>query len=344
MKVTFALAYLRNEAVTGGILYNRELSRSWAEDAEVSLCDVRMRFFQWRLAGPAWIAQHFAKLRSDWIVQAASSGYHSAWIIRFARRFFAKTRHLGIVHHPRWLENSVQKVDEVRFYNEFDRLLSISEHVKSEMIRAGVYKPIDVLYPGYVAPSCTVPSSNDPLRIIWNGHLIERKGALVLLDALGQLDPSINWSAEFIAASCPDGDYSARFHERFSQLDQKVGSRVQFSTRLPNEAFMGRLGQAGVFCLPSRVEGYSIATVEAMAQGCVPVVPFTENFCELLGSAEYPGLFHPCEPGALAALLSKLLIDSQIRAVCSSMIQQRLCSLPTWETFRSNARDYLQTL
>lgn len=55
-------------------------------------------------------------------------------------------------------------------------------------------------------------------------------------------------------------------------LKQLAGSRVKFLKNLPRKELVKTLKQADIFCLPSIVEGFGIATIEAMAGGLPAVL------------------------------------------------------------------------
>jgi glycosyltransferase involved in cell wall biosynthesis len=55
-------------------------------------------------------------------------------------------------------------------------------------------------------------------------------------------------------------------------LRQLAGNRVEFVKNLPRKKLIRLLKQADIFCLPSVVEGFGIATIEAMACGLPAVL------------------------------------------------------------------------
>jgi glycosyltransferase involved in cell wall biosynthesis len=56
------------------------------------------------------------------------------------------------------------------------------------------------------------------------------------------------------------------------RLKRLAGKETVFLKRLPRRQLIDRLKQAEIFCLPSVVEGFGIATIEAMACGLPAVL------------------------------------------------------------------------
>ncbi len=338
MRILAAFHRLKRTAPTGGELYDRRLYEAIGQDCDVVPTNVRYRWFVLRVHVFIWLLCFKEKARrADWICQAASGGERSALLVRLTRKLWPTVRHLGIVHHPRWLEDPRARQKEVKFYNRFDRLLVISDHIAALLREAGVTVPLSILRPGCSRPLLAGVAKERPPLILWNGHLLARKGPQVLLEALGQLPSSVPHRIEFIAATQTDAAFTARFQKGLAKLNQQ-GSPAVLRGRLDREDFERRLASAEIFCLPSEVEGYSIATVEAMAAGCVVILPRTANFVELLGSEAYEGFFPPGDSDALANLLHILLASPELRTRLRSICEARAAELPTWDTFAADAR------
>ena len=368
MSPRIAAAYIRPNPVqpTGGDRYNQRLLEAWEQraGAEIRYLNVRMRWIHTRMHGAAWLIQHRRALEGiDAVLQPATHIFATPQLIWLARRWFPRLRHIGVVHHPRWLEDPALQGRERDFFNRFDAILTISEHVRATLRRAGVRVPMHVLLPGRaLTPPGEVPvemspsrltaagahddsSSPSPPFILWNGYLLARKGPLTLLRALERLRTE-RWHARFVVASEPSPEFSQRFRDALEALPPSVRERIEVSPRLPIEEFRALMRRTDVFCLPSLVEGYSIATAEAMAAGCAVVVPRTENFVELLGQLDYGGFYDL--PGAdtraddedaapLTERLEQLLADDAQRAALAAYGTRRAAQLPDWDDFAVGA-------
>jgi len=128
---------------------------------------------------------------------------------------------------------------------------------------------------GVVIPEkVRVPSSSGPLRMVYAGRLDEAKGVLdlpALDDALLRRGTNVVWT---IIGNGPSAD---RLWTQWTR-----SSRVQWVPNATSTQVVSACADHDVFVLPSRVEGLSVATVEAMSAGLVPVVTRLPSMCEIV--------------------------------------------------------------
>jgi glycosyltransferase involved in cell wall biosynthesis len=340
-------AFSRNDlrAPTGGQVYDQHLFETWSGTTHVVPAPVRYRWFLIRLQAFAWLIQYGRALGDgDWIMQTASSAECSPLLVRIVRLLRPAVRHIGIIHHPRSLEDARLAFREERFYNKFDQLVVISEHLRSHLQARAIWPPIAVLRPGfYPIISPPLPKAVPPL-IIWNGHLLPRKGAHILLQAFCRIT-NRQFEAVFLTASEPDRRFAAVFNDDLEKARSKHHLNIYSQSRVRRAKYEDYLLRASVFCLPSAIEGYSIATVEAMSARCAVIVPKTANFIELIGSAEYEGFFFPPDDVAdLARIIDRVLCDESLRSRLAAQCAERANELPSWKDFRRNAQNLARQL
>jgi len=330
---------------TGGELYNRHLYRGWANVAEVSFLKIRHRWFLCRLHGLALILHYLRVLRRcDWVVQDASSMFRSRLLIHLSRLLCPRARHLGIIHHPRWLESSSYRRFEKAFFNDFDQIITVSRHIEQQLREAGVMRPISILPPG---ASLNREYARDKIEkdndlVIWSGHLFERKGPHILLEALALLPAELRFHAVFVTAGRKDPDFGRIFETQIKTGPLK--ERVELLDRLPDGQYFELMRRAGIFCLPSGVEGYSIATAQAMSWGCAILVPRTANFIELIGDENYQGFFNLDDAGDLARSLREVLVNRSAREAMVSVTIKRAGELYSWEDFENAGAQLLEKI
>jgi len=87
------------------------------------------------------------------------------------------------------------------------------------------------------------------------------------------------------------------------QLKQLAGKKVRFLQLLPRKELIAEMKQADIFCLPSVVEGFGIATIEAMACGLPAVLADIPVNREITRNGQGAVLFQPESISDLAAKL-----------------------------------------
>lgn len=109
-----------------------------------------------------------------------------------------------------------------------------------------------------------------PLRLLYAGRISEEKGLLESIEALAGLS-SRGWNASLDLFGTPDDPrFQVVLEER--ARERHVEDRVRFHGHVPSGApLLRRYGEAHVFLMPSRAEGFPRSIVEAMAVG-LPVV------------------------------------------------------------------------
>lgn len=159
------------------------------------------------------------------------------------------------------------------------------------------------------------------LRILNVGRHIERKGQEDIIRALAALrGGSCTYTADFVGT----GDSEDTHRELARTLG--VSDLVRFHGYVAREQLEAHLDAADVFVLPTRNEGMSVATLEAMASGLPIVSTFGTGMDELVGNdngALYPAgdinaltrileRFGSCSPPELRALGAASLARARV--------------------------------
>jgi glycosyltransferase involved in cell wall biosynthesis len=145
------------------------------------------------------------------------------------------------------------------------------------------------------------PSQATSLRLIFVGRLDEAKGVFLLPEIdrlLREAAIPVSWT---IVGSGPAG---AQLHAAW-----RAAAHVRFiDTATPAEV-VRLCAEHDVFVLPTRAEGLSVATVEAMGAGVVPVVTDLPGMVELAGG-DRPGYrIHQGDVRAFAEAIATLARD-----------------------------------
>jgi glycosyltransferase involved in cell wall biosynthesis len=175
-----------------------------------------------------------------------------------------------------------------------------------------------------------------PLRLVFLGNLIPRKGLHTVLDALQRLPPDAA-QLNVIGSPALHPAYASRIRRRIGRMNGKV----QLLGSLPHGAIRGHLMEAQVLVMPSAHEGFAIAYLEGMGCGLPAIAGSAGGATELVREGENGFLVAPNDPVVLAERLARLAGD---RALLSAMASQALASFeahPTWEQSADRVRSFL---
>jgi glycosyltransferase involved in cell wall biosynthesis len=193
-----------------------------------------------------------------------------------------------------------------------------------------IFKPLD-------RDSCRKEFGLDGFLVGYAGRLIEAKGLMDLVEAVGQCP------AEVMLVLVGSGPYQPDLEKRIAELG--IGSRVLF---LPNQT-PGQLAKVmnalDVFVLPSRTtpiwkEQFGRVIIEAHACG-IPVIG--SNSGAIPDVVGHGGIVVPeREPAALAAAIVRLLNNPVERQQMGAIGRQEVMSSATWEQVARQMRDIYQ--
>ena len=143
-----------------------------------------------------------------------------------------------------------------------DHIIVPSEYVRTTLMESGDLRAsIDVLPYGGPAPAETaraISAPNEKLRLLFVGHLRQRKGLSYLFDAMGGLDRVA--SLTLIGPKPVD----------CAILSEALG-RHRWLGAVPYGRVLEEMRRHDVLVLPSLIEGFALVILEAMAQG-LPVI------------------------------------------------------------------------
>jgi len=127
---------------------------------------------------------------------------------------------------------------------------------------------------GVVIPEKVRAASPGALRAIYAGRLDEAKGVLdlPLIDAaLRHRGTSVEWTI------IGDGPAADRLWAQWTR-----SPRIRWEAHATSAEVIAACADHDVFVLPSRAEGLSVATVEAMSAGAVPIVTQLPSMSEIV--------------------------------------------------------------
>jgi teichuronic acid biosynthesis glycosyltransferase TuaC len=194
---------------------------------------------------------------------------------------------------------------ERRAFREASRVMPVSRRLQSALESSGLEARYEVV-PNVVDLDSFSPAPHPPRplkRLVAVTRMTEIKGVPDLLEALHLLKARRqDWTCDLIGGGERGDDYRA--------LASKLGldDSVVFHGELRRPEVAAALREADLFVLASRIETFSVATVEAMACG-LPVVVTACGGPEELAGPESGVIVPKQDPAALAEAIDQTLSD-----------------------------------
>jgi glycosyltransferase involved in cell wall biosynthesis len=349
------------ETVSGGYLYDYKLvERLRAEGDTVEIVSLPWRSYASHLLdnfSPS-LQKRLLALQLDLLLQDELN-HPSFFLIN--RRLAGRIPYpmVSIVHHLRGSE--VHPAWQMPFYRLVERryLQTISAFVfNSQTTRMAVQaalrdrRPLPahvVAFPAGDRFSAQINMAEltararqpGPLRVLFLGSLIARKGLHTLLEALRRLPPSLA-SLDVAGGESADPGYARRMR----RLADKpfLHGRVTFHGALDNEPLADLLRRSQVLALPSSYEGYGIAYLEGMSFGLPAIGGQAGAAGEIISDGLDGFLVAPDDAACLAEVLTLLASDRGRLDEMSVAALQRFQSHPTWDDSTGKIQHFLHTL
>lgn len=325
---------LSPESNLGGEVYDRELIRAMtrqaapvevllpegagcieAENLTVHRAPRAWRYtyeYNWRWRKP--LARRVAAFRPD--ILRCHSPYALGWVCRRTGRklgvpVVAHYHHLTGERQHDWIDRVLART--------FDAIVTGSRFT-AEALAARYGVPERRLH---VAPYGVAWADPDPARVrqsrrkwvddeerlvLTLSQLTERKNIRAAIEALARLAPDGSDAVLVIAGKGPERSNLEAAARRLG-----IGDRVRFAGFVDEDEKAALLTAADVFLFPSLLEGFGLAVAEAMAHGAAVVAANRSAIPEVVQDGKTGLLVDPESPESIAAALSTLLSDTDLR-------------------------------
>jgi glycosyltransferase involved in cell wall biosynthesis len=262
---------------------------------------------------------------------------------------------ISLVHHLRCseqrpgLQNWFYHIIEKRYLNSVDGFIFNSQTTKRVVNRlVESRKPDIVAYPPTdrfgeglsKAEIETRAKEPGPLRILFLGNVIYRKGLHTLLGAISFQTSA--FSLDVIGGLTAETSYVSAIKEKVTV--NGLQSFVRFHGPLDNEELITKLKSAQVLVVPSSYEGFGIVYLEGMAFGLPAIGATSGGASEIISDGENGFLIPPDDAKLLAERLSALANDRELLARMSLNALERYRQQPTWEETAGRIRDFLHVI
>ena len=185
------------------------------------------------------------------------------------------------------------------------------------------------------------PSSRDrPLRVLFIGSLIPRKGLLTLLESLA-MSAAEEWVLTVVGSRTADRAHARRV-DRFVR-ERGLQDRVRMKDHLDDGQLAAELRTHHVLAVPSSYEGFGIVYLEAMGFGVVPIGSTAGGAAEIIEDGTSGFLVPPGDSRALAEVIHRLGSDRDLLASCRRAARRRFLQFPGWARRMAEVREWLHS-
>ena len=293
---------------------------------------------------PRFLAYLIQSRKIDTVVITASTiGYH---LLPYLRGVSPGVAFVDMCHveEPHWLNGGHPRFG-VGYQDVLDLNITTTKHLAKWMEERGADRTrVRVMYTGVrAAESSRSAEVRDVVRaelnipaaipfIVFAGRICEQKRPAVLADILkAAKDRGLDFRAVIIG----DGDQRDRLETLLGQ--HGLTDRVQMLGSVPHKRWLEILVASDILLMPSQYEGISIALLEAMATGVVPVVADVGGQSEIVG--EGAGVLVPhgnMEIQQYLDALHRLLADPAQMHLMSTRCKALITARFSWEEMIDN--------
>jgi glycosyltransferase involved in cell wall biosynthesis len=242
---------------------------------------------------------------------------------------------VALVHHPLALESGLtaERADALRRSERAAlaevRQVVVTSPATAKLVASEYGVPashITVARPGNDAVPLLARGPNNVPHLLSVGAVVPRKGFDILVHALAAL-ADIPWRLTIVGDLTRDPNEAAKLEDLISR--HGLADRIRTIGSVSRSLLAILYGQADLFVLASRFEGYGMAYAEALSHG-LPVVGTTAGAIPDTIPKGAGLLVPPDEPAALAAALRSVIFDADQRRHLSEAALAAARTLPTW--------------
>lgn len=177
-----------------------------------------------------------------------------------------------------------------------------------------------------------------PLRVVFLGSLVPRKGLDTLIEGLSRL-PDERWRLRVVGSPDADPAYAVAVRRQVTSLG--LDGQVTFAGELADGALADVLAGSHVLAMPSTHEGFGIAYLEGMSFGLPALATTAGGACAVVAHGDDGFLLRPSDPAAVARAVRSLADDRERLARMGIAAHERYEAWPTWPETTDRVRTFL---
>ncbi|WP_420640798.1 glycosyltransferase family 4 protein [Candidatus Leptofilum sp.] len=347
------IIYGRLDTISGGYLYDRKLVEHLeAAGDEVAIISLPWEGYGSSLLHNFWfaLAEQLRLADFDLLLQDELNHPSLFWLNQRLRQQVSYPI-VSIVHHlrcselrPSW-QNWLYRQVERRYLASVDGFV-----FNSQTTRQVVQSLLGNLPPNVVAspagdrfqPTITPQQIEEraqqpgPLRLLFVGNLIPRKGLHVLLEAVAGL-PKSDWTLNVVGDTAVSPYTTRQIQQQIIQ--HGLAKNVALHGALDGAALAAKMAYSHVLAVPSSYEGFGIVYLEGMGFG-LPAIAGRGGAAHEIITDGVDGFL----ADDVATLHQQIHALHHNRAQLSQMglaAQKRFAAHPTWQQSMSRIRNFL---
>ena len=263
---------------------------------------------------------------------------------------------ISIVHHLRSSEARIVCHNRLYRWIEKSYLSTIDGFIFNSKTTHGVVRdllgkdrPAVVAFPGgdHVNPNIADDTILEralcpgPLKILFIGNVIPRKGLHELISALGRL-PRQRWRLTVVGSLAADTAFTRRIRHLIA--GGGLGEQVELMGSVDDKNLTDLLKVHHCLAVPSFYEGFGIVYLEAMAFG-LPIIASTSGAVpEIIDDGREGFLVAPGDKLAIADCMGLLIRNRNLLAVMSLRARKRYLAHPSWADGAGRIYEFLRDM
>lgn len=336
------------DTLSGGYLYDRKLVEYLRSQGDI----VEILSLPWRNYTAHLTDNLHFRLPANLDVLIQDELNHPSLI--FANRGNHPYPVISLVHHlrcseqrPAW-QNAFYRLIEKSYLRSVDGFIfnsKTTEEVVNDYLqnrKPGIvaYPPTDRFGKPISEEEILHRARTKPLRILFLGNVIPRKGLHTLLQALS-LHPSA-FRLDVVGSLTSNPGYAKQVQEFIARKD--LAPCVALHGSLDQQPLIDKLRQAHVLAVPSSYEGFGIVYLEGMCFGLPAIGTKAGAAREVIEPGETGFLIELEDAKSLAQSLLSLAEDRELLGRLSMNARRRYLRQPSWEKTAKGICDFLHSV
>jgi len=258
---------------------------------------------------------------------------------------------VSIVHHLRAAEHRLlaplYRAIEYRYLRSVDGVICNSTTTRETVLNAGVPKHAtlvippagDQFDPTITADEITRRAHDGPLRIVFLGNLIKRKGLDTLIEGLSSV--TADWTLTVVGHPT-DHAYTQRVRNLIKR--EGLTEAVTITGELTDTELRSVLRESHLLAVPSRYEGFGIVYLEGMSFGLPAIATTAGGATDIVSNGTTGVLVNPGDAAAIATAVQTLASNRDRLAEMGTAARAQYDRHPTWAESAGRVGAFLEDI